>query len=165
MKTFYITFLILFFGFGIAKAQDTVETQVLLEVEEVVKEPVIIWENSYKEALERAKKEKKPLLIYFTGSDWCGPCKVLGKELFNTEKFQEYADNKIILYKANFPRNKNLVDDETKEVNKELSQRYGQSKFPTMIMVNAKEQELGIKKGMYITEYYYPFFDKAFQSN
>ena len=166
MRRIYLTSLILFLSFGFAEAQETVDVQEVIEVQEavVVPEIVINWENSYKDALKRAKTENKPLLIYFTGSDWCGPCKVLSKKLFKTEKFQEYAANKIVLYKADFPRNKNLVDDDKRKVNKEIQAHFGQTKFPTMIMVNAKEQELGIKQGMYMTEYYYPFFDKAIRA-
>lgn len=160
MRKIYLTSLILFLGFATVKAQETVDAQEVIEVKEAAPEVVINWETSYDDALKRAKKEGKPLLIYFTGSDWCGPCKGLSKNLFKTEKFQEYSE-KMVLYKADFPRNKNLVDNETKKVNKELSIRFGQTKFPTMIMVNAKEQELGIKQGMYMTEYYYSFFDKA----
>lgn len=172
MRKIYLTSLILFIGFGVAKAQETVNTQegmdvvTVAAVEEVVtpEEVVINWESSYKDALKRAKDENKPLLIYFTGSDWCGPCKILEKKLFNTDKFQEYADDKFVLYKADFPRNKNLVEDDKRKINKELKNRFGQTKFPTMIMVNGKEQELGIKQGMYMTEYYYPFFDKAIRN-
>lgn len=152
----------LFLGLTTVVAQDNVDaTQETIEVQEVIEPIVINWESSYKEAINRAKKENKPLLIYFTGSDWCGPCKVLNKKLFNTEKFQEYAESKIVLYKANFPRNKNLVDADTKQQNEKLQIRYGQRKFPTMIIVDGKENVIDSKQGMYMTEYYYPFFDKA----
>ena len=62
---------------------------------------------------------------------------------------------------ADTPRNKNLVDAATRKVNKGLSTKFGQTKFPTMLMVNANEAELGIKEGTYMTDYYYPFFDSV----
>lgn len=154
----------LFLVFSTAKAQETVDTQEVIQVEEIETTPVINWQVSYKDALAKAKKENKPLLIYFTGSDWCGYCKVLGRKLFNTEKFQKYSDDKLVLYKADFPRNKNLVDDATREVNEGLKIRYNpQSKYPTLVMVNTNGIVLGSKQGMYMTEYYYPFFDQAIQ--
>ncbi|APG65006.1 hypothetical protein LPB136_06390 [Tenacibaculum todarodis] len=165
MRKIYLTSLILFLGFSFANAQESVDTQEVIEVQEILEPEIVInWEKSYDDALKRAKAENKPLLVYFTGSDWCGPCKVLGKKLFKTEKFQEYATNKFVLYKADFPRNKDLVEEKTRKINEEIQARFGQSKFPTMLIVNSKEQELGIKQGMYMTEYYYPFFDKAIRA-
>ncbi len=116
------------------------------------------WENSYKISQKKSKKEHKPILIYFTGSDWCGPCKVLDKKLFHTQKFIEYASKNLILYKADLPRNKDLVDTKTKETNDVLRKKYNQKSFPTIIIVNDKGEELGVKRGMYMTEYYFPFF-------
>jgi thiol:disulfide interchange protein len=57
--------------------------------EDVSKAVFLNWESNFKVALKKSKKEKKPILIYFTGSDWCGPCKVLDKKLFHSEKFKK----------------------------------------------------------------------------
>ena len=117
------------------------------------------WVSSYKKAQKISKKQGKPILIYFTGSDWCGPCKILDKKLFHTQKFAEYANKNLVLYKADVPRNKDLVDAKTKKVNKMLSKKYKQRSFPTLVMVNYRGKELGVKHGMYMTEYYFPFFE------
>ncbi len=118
-----------------------------------------IWEPTFKSALEKAAKENLPVLIYFTGSDWCGPCINLDEKLFHTEKFETFAKGKMIGYIADFPRNSDLVSTENKKINNELREKYDQSSFPTMIMINKKGKVLGRKNGAYLPEYYYPFFD------
>jgi thioredoxin-related protein len=119
------------------------------------------WEKNFKKALSKAKKQNKPVLIYFTGSDWCSPCKVLDKKLFHTERFESMADESLILFKVDVPRNKDLINEKTRILNKEISEKYGQSVFPTMILVDGDGYMLDIKKGVYMTEYYYPFFEKV----
>ncbi len=119
------------------------------------------WENSFKNAQKKSKKEKKPILIYFTGSDWCGPCIDLDRKLFHTEKFKKFADENLILYMADVPRNRDLVSKKTRKVNNKLIKKYRQKAFPTIVMVNHKGKKLGIKKGMYMTRYYYPFFESV----
>lgn len=120
----------------------------------------LVWEKSYKRALKKAKKENKKVLIYFTGSDWCGPCITLDRDLFSDKKFIDLANNNFILYKADFPRNEDLVTKDVKESNKKLQKKYKQTSFPTLLFVNSKGKEIGRKRGYIITEYYYPFFDK-----
>ncbi len=67
------------------------------------------WQPTMKEAIEKATTENKPILIYFTGSDWCKPCIDLGKNLF--------------LYTAGFPRNKDLVTSENRKIKQSLKFR------------------------------------------
>ncbi|SNR15041.1 thioredoxin family protein [Tenacibaculum jejuense] len=119
-----------------------------------------IWSPTMKAAIEKATTENKPILIYFTGSDWCGPCINLDKNLFHTEKFEEFATENLALYTADFPRNRDLVSKENRKINKELIHRYDQSSFPTIILVDAKGEVLGRKNGAYLPEYYFPFFEK-----
>ncbi|MDY0781092.1 thioredoxin family protein [Tenacibaculum sp. IB213877] len=125
----------------------------------------ITWEVTFKDAVKKARKERKPILIYFTGSDWCGPCMRLDKDLFHTEKFKQFADENMILYMADYPRNRDLVTPENKSTNEELSARYAQTSFPTLIMINDKGEVLGRKNGSYMTEYYYPFFEETIKRN
>lgn len=147
------------------KAQEMVASEIEIVEGEAVKEPIKIeWQSSFKEALSKAKSEKKPILIYFTGSDWCGPCKTLKSKLFDTEKFKDFSDKKMVLYKADFPKNKDLVAPDNRVINEQLSSRYAQSSFPTMIVINDKGEVLGRKNGIYMTEYYFPFFEEITRS-
>lgn len=155
MKRIIFSFLV----FSIATGTSFSQQQEDVEVAEFVKEEIVLnWVSSYKEALKKSKNENKPVLIYFTGSDWCGPCITLDRKLFHTEKFKTFADNNLILYMADYPRNLDLVDAETKEANIKLKKKYKQTAFPTLLMVNHKGKLLGTKKGVYMTEYYFPFF-------
>ncbi|CAL2101355.1 Thioredoxin-related protein [Tenacibaculum sp. 190130A14a] len=118
-----------------------------------------IWSLSYKEALKKAKNEKKPLLVYFKGSDWCGPCKTLDKELFSAEKFINLSKKHFVLYEADIPMNQDLVEKERLASNKKLVKQFKVSSYPTILVLNHKQKVLGIKKGLILTEYYYPFFE------
>lgn len=63
---------------------------------------------------------------------------------------------------ANFPRNKDLVKEEARNINNTLSTKYNhQNKFPTLVMINHKGEVLGEKQGMYMLDYYYPFFEEV----
>ena len=105
MKKGILCFLVVFVMIGIVFSQE----KAIKDHEEFKEEVVLNWTSTFKKALKKSKKEKKPILIYFTGSDWCGPCKVLDKKLFHTGKFKAIADQELILYEADHPRNKNLV--------------------------------------------------------
>ncbi|MCE5318679.1 MAG: thioredoxin family protein [Parachlamydia sp.] len=37
-------------------------------------EAKIPWMTNYEEAVTKSKSSSKPLLMFFTGSDWCGWC-------------------------------------------------------------------------------------------
>jgi thioredoxin-related protein len=132
---------------------DRVETE---ETKEKVLK--VNWETSYKKALKKAEKENKPVLIYFSGSDWCGPCIKLDKELFHTEKFVDYANKNMVLYLANFPRNKDLVTEEAKKDNKMLAKKFNNS-FPMLLFVDKNGKKIEEKRGVYMSEYYFPFFE------
>mgnify|MGYP005990108407 CR=1 FL=1 len=119
------------------------------------------WESSFKIALKKSKKEKKPVLIYFTGSDWCGPCKVLDKKLFHSEKFIAIAKKDLILYEADSPRNTDILSPEKLKANIGLKRKYKIKSFPTLVMVNHRGKMIGYKKGLILTEYYYPFFQSV----
>ncbi len=127
-------------------------------------EVTLNWENTFKEALKKSKKEKKPILIYFTGSDWCGPCKVLDRKLFHTEKFKSIADKELILYEADDPRNKNIIEAKKLEVNYDLKREYKIRSFPTLVFVNHKGKMIGYKQGLILTEYYYPFIESVIEN-
>jgi thioredoxin-related protein len=92
--------------------------------------------TSYKDALKKSKKEKKPVLIYFTGSDWCGPCKILDKDLFHTEKFKALADKNLVLLEVDIPRRKNIVSADKMSENLYLQSKYKVNAFPTLMMIN-----------------------------
>ncbi len=112
------------------------------------------WIADFNTAKQLAKEQNKPILIYFTGSDWCGICKILDKDFLQSKKFKKIAQEQLILYKADFPRRTDLVSDAQKVVNISLDNKYSKTRskrsFPTLVFVNANGIELG-----YIESYNY----------
>lgn len=92
------------------------------------------WETDFKKAVERATKENKPLLLDFTGSDWCGWCIKLDKEVFSKESFKKWAESNLVLVSLDFPRKKQQ-SAELKKQNEELSEKYNVEGFPTIILL------------------------------
>jgi len=107
----------------------------------------VAWFNNYSEAQKEAKKEGKPLLVFFTGSDWCGPCKLLVKDFFSTQKFKNITADNFVMYEANFPRNRDLISGTQKEDNLVLKSKYNVSSFPTVLVLNEKGKEKGRESG------------------
>ena len=107
------------------------------------------WMSDFEAAKEKAAKEGKDLFIDFTGSDWCGWCIRLDKEVFSDKAFMEEASKKFVFVVVDFPRNK-PQDAALKKQNKELQAKYGIQGFPTIILANAKGEtygRTGYKKG------------------
>jgi thioredoxin-related protein len=112
------------------------------------------WIADFENAKKIAKTENKPIMIFFTGSDWCGICKMLDKDFLSSNKFIEIANDKLVLYKADFPRRTDIVSKEQKTININLDDKYSKTRnkrsFPTIVFVNADGIELG-----YIESYNY----------
>ena len=100
------------------------------------------WLTDFKKAQEQAKSANKLLLIQFTGSDWCPPCRMLQKEVLSTREFQEYASKNFILLEVDFPRAKQQAA-ELAQQNQTLAQRFGIEGFPTILVLNAEGKKLG----------------------
>ena len=121
-----------------------------------------IWQQDFSNAEKLTKSTDKPMLIFFTGSDWCGPCKMLVSDVFESEKFNKEVQKDFVLYEANFPRNKDLVTTSQRNDNYKLKNKYNVSSYPTIVIVNGKGRVLGKMKGYNLirdTSYHYAFFD------
>ncbi len=129
----------------------------------LVKNDSLHWEPFYKDALKRAKKERKPVLIYFKGSDWCAPCKIIEKELFPTERFQKMAESSLILLEVDIPRDMTLLSTDKLRDNLIVQDKYRVKSFPTFLFVNHRGRKIAEKKGYILTDYYYPFIEKVIQ--
>src|SRR5262245_42229210 len=90
------------------------------------------WSSDYKASLAKAKKEKRLVLADFTGSDWCGWCIKLKKEVFDTKEFQDWSAKNVVLLELDFPKKKTL-DPEVKKQNEELLKKHGVKGFPTIL--------------------------------
>lgn len=107
------------------------------------------WQTDPEKAIAGAKGTKKLILMDFTGSDWCGWCVRLNKEVFSQPEFQQYAKDNLVLVELDFPRSKPQTADE-KARNEALARKYKVKGFPTIVVLNAEGQqvgELGYMKG------------------
>lgn len=105
------------------------------------------WLTDYDVAVKKSKKQHKNILIYFTGSDWCGPCKTLKSDFFNNEKFNESLQNYILL-KLDFPRNQDLISKKEKISNRKLLEKYNKAKsFPKVVVVTSRGKVKGVESG------------------
>ena len=95
------------------------------------------WLTDFEEAKKQAEKEDKVILIDFTGSDWCGWCVKLSKEVFSKKEFLEYAKKNLVLVELDFPRKKEL-SEELKKQNKKLLKKYHVEGFPSIVLTDAK---------------------------
>lgn len=95
------------------------------------------WETDFNTAKQKAKKTNKPILMLFTGSDWCPPCKLLKKDFFSSPEFKAKADNFVLLL-VDFPKNKDMLSAAQQQQNKTLNSDYGVGSLPTLIAVNYK---------------------------
>ena len=97
------------------------------------------WMTDLDEAFDKAKKEKKPLLVEFTGSDWCPPCMMMQKEVFGKKEFVEKASKDFILVELDFPKG----DPELKKKNQPYATEYEVTGFPTVILFDHEQKEFG----------------------
>jgi thioredoxin-related protein len=100
------------------------------------------WQTDLKKAQEQAKADKKLLLVDFTGSDWCGWCIRLNKEVFSKPEFKEYANKNLVLLEIDFPRAKAQTES-IKHQNQELASQYQIQGFPTIIVLNSQGRKVG----------------------
>jgi thioredoxin-related protein len=98
------------------------------------------WETDMSKATELSLKEKKPLLLFFTGSDWCGWCIKLQKDVLKTTEFANWANQNVILVELDFPRSK-PQDATLKMQNQQLAQTFGIQGYPTVWIVNPVKGE------------------------
>ena len=99
------------------------------------------WTSDFAAAQKKAKAEKKLVLMDFTGSDWCGWCIKLDKEVFSTKEFADYAKDNLVLVEVDFPRRKKL-SDEQKKANEALSEKYGAQGFPTIVVLDSEGKQV-----------------------
>ncbi|MGB0788935.1 MAG: thioredoxin family protein [Marinirhabdus sp.] len=123
------------------------------------------WLTNLEEAQNIAAKKNMPILVYFTGSDWCAPCKLLKEDFFESKKFEERSKN-FVLVLIDYPRRKDLITQEQFAYNKKVIAKYNkQSTFPKIVMLNTQGDEVArISSYSYSlrdTSRYFAFLDTA----
>lgn len=103
------------------------------------------WKESYEDAIQMAQAENKPIILVFSGSDWCAPCIKLERDIWQSDEFKVFAKENVVLYRADFPRKKeNKLKDQLVQQNKELADRYNpKGYFPLVLVLDKNGKILG----------------------
>lgn len=91
----------------------------------------VVWHTDVNKAINISVQTNKPLFFFFTGSDWCGWCKRLQKEVFFLPEFKTWANKNVVLVELDFPRRTKLSAELQKQ-NRELGQMFGVRGYPTI---------------------------------
>ncbi|MDA7881001.1 thioredoxin family protein [Akkermansiaceae bacterium] len=95
------------------------------------------FKTDFEAAKAEAAKTQKAMLVIFTGSDWCPPCKALHKNIFSKEEFVKGAEKDFVIVELDYPRNKEQ-SAELKKQNIELAKKYKIRGYPTVLLMDAK---------------------------
>lgn len=109
----------------------------------------INWYTNYAQAVQDASKTHKPILMFFTGSDWCGWCKKMQQEIFSSPDFASQVGSSFVFVEIDFPMNQQLPPDQAQQ-NTQLKQKYGVTGYPTVIILDSNENfiaETGYRPG------------------
>jgi len=108
------------------------------------------WQPDFETAKRIAREKDQLILLNFSGSDWCGPCIRLKKEIFDSEQFSHMADTTLIMVNADFPRNKkNQPDKQVQLQNEALADKYNpMGKFPFTVLLNAEGKVIASWDGL-----------------
>jgi protein disulfide-isomerase len=117
----------------------TITSMVALSVASLAGESA--WLHDFEAAKKQAKEENKVIFINFTGSDWCGWCIKLEKEVFSKKEFQEFAKDKLVLMEVDFP-DKKKQSAEMKAQNKKLDKEFKIEGYPTLFLLDSEGKKL-----------------------
>ena len=105
------------------------------------------WLTDFEVAKKEAAKKNVPILVDFSGSDWCGWCIKLDKEVFSKKVFKDYAKDNYVLLMLDFPR-RTKISAKLKKQNSELAKKYQVRGFPTVLILDKDGKVL--KRGGYM---------------
>ena len=95
----------------------------------------LTWHSDLQKAISLSQKEKKPMLLFFTGSDWCGWCKKMDKTTFQDEKVMKILQEEYYTVKVDFD-NKNKMNYQGQQyTGKELAKKFGIEGLPTLVVI------------------------------
>ena len=103
------------------------------------------WITDFDQARQIAQDQNKSIVLVFSGSDWCGPCIKLDREVWSAAEFQDQAQDHFVMLKADFPRKKqNQLSSEQQAKNNQLAERYNrQGNFPLVVLISHQGQVMG----------------------
>jgi protein disulfide-isomerase len=109
-----------------------------LVAQPVTQTSIIQWRTNFDAAVAEAKSSSKPLLVLFTGSDWCRCCIGLQKDVLSKPGFAEQLGDKYVFVEVDLPMKG--ISEEQREKNKALQKKFQVSSFPTLMVVDPETQ-------------------------
>ncbi|AII53735.1 MULTISPECIES: thioredoxin family protein [Hymenobacter] len=102
------------------------------------------WNTDLTAAMQQAKATNKPVLAVFSGSDWCKPCIMLKQEVFDKPEFEQFAKDKFVLARFDFPRSKKnkLPATQTKINEQAAAQLNKEGAFPLVVLLSPEGKVL-----------------------
>lgn len=100
------------------------------------------WETDFKKASSAARASGKYIMLDFSGSDWCGWCIQLEKEVFSQDAFKDFAEKNLVCVLVDFPRKKKQTR-ELEQQNWNLATKYGIQGYPTIIILSPDGEPVG----------------------
>lgn len=101
----------------------------------------LYWHTNYKKAVEVSKAENKPLILYFTGSDWCPFCLKMDQEILGTARFAEMTKDQFVFMEVDFPQKTPLPLELAKQ-NKRLKRRFSVMGYPTLVILDTNQEKI-----------------------
>ena len=95
------------------------------------------WTMDFDAAAKLANDKKLPMMLNFTGSDWCGWCKLMDKGVFAKDEWKKYAAKNVVLVTLDFPKDKSIVPEKYVARNKELQQQFSVRGYPTYVVLDS----------------------------
>jgi len=104
------------------------------------------WLTVLDQPVAKAQANNKFILLFFTGSDWCGWCKKFDQEVLSTPEFRNYAEKNLVLVEIDFPK-QTPQSDAIKKANAAWQERFKVTGFPTLILLDSHCNALGRQDG------------------
>ena len=100
------------------------------------------WTMDFNAAKLYAQQKDLPILLNFTGSDWCGWCKLMEEKVFSKEAWISYAKDNLILVWLDFPKNRALIPEKYVKRNQDLSREYEVKGYPAYIILDSNGKDV-----------------------
>jgi len=103
------------------------------------------WLESYDQALAAAEQSGRPILVIFTGSDWCPHCRTLEQNVLHTETFRTWAADRLVLLMIDLPQEGISVEE--RRVRSRVCVKYGVRIFPSALLLAPDGTKLALQTG------------------
>ncbi len=119
------------------QAQDVAESKKEIQIK-------AHWYTDLADAQKAAREQKLPILLLFTGSTWCPPCKMLERNVLSKKEFAAFAQSHLILLKVDIPRGSS---EKLSPAAQQLLKKYPSQSVPTLFLLDADGKVLEKQTG------------------